>query len=246
MKARLLHVVLGDPYSNLALEETLFRMMDQPVLRVWENQKSVVIGRAQKAEFETDVGYCKKSGIPVVRRMSGGGAVYHGPGNINWSFFVPAGAGPLGREKGAKRVFETFAGVVVAALARSGVASEFSPPNSIVGGDGKVCGMAAYVSRRGVLCHGTLLVNADLDEVRRLTRPSVATIERRYTRSRFAEVANCGADGGRLAEALGETSGYDLEESELTDGEGRGLATLLPRYQSERWNLGDPFELDDV
>ena len=203
MKARLLRTMLEDPYANVALEEALFGEIGGAVVRLWENQESVVLGAGQLAAHETDMAYCEAEGIPVVRRMSAGGAVYNGPGNLNWSFFVRRGDGPVGRGEGPRRVFEAFAGVVARALEGCGVEAEFRPPNSLATVDGKVSGMAAYVSREAVLCHGTLLMSADLELVRRLTRPSEAKLERRYPRSNFVEVANCGAGAGQFAERLG-------------------------------------------
>ncbi len=195
MFGRLLEVTLGDPFSNLALEEVLFMGLRVPTIRVWSNQRSVIIGRAQLARFETDVEYCRGRSIPIVRRFTAGGAVYNGPGNLNWSFFVPRKADVTGAGLGdANRVFASFAAHVVTALRACDVDCEFKPPNSIVGKHGKISGMAAYISRGGVLCHGTLLVDADLEEVEKLTRPDARELMRRYPRSRIAPVSNCGVE----------------------------------------------------
>jgi len=238
VKGRLLETVLEDPYSNVALEEALFAEMNQPVLRVWENKRAVVIGRAQKAELETDLSYCIGHSIPVVRRITGGGAVYHGPGNLNWSFFVPRQEG-VGLD--AKGVFASFAGILVRALAGCGLDCRFVAPNSVADARGKVSGMAAFLSREGILCHGTLLVSADLDEVERLTKPRPVTVERRYTRSRFVPVSNCGVNRESFVEQLAAASGYQLGRDELTEEERHRTDTLLEKYRNDRWNLGDPF-----
>jgi lipoate-protein ligase A len=247
MKWRLLEAELEDPYSNVALEEAIYRELWIPTLRVWENQRSVVIGRAQLAEFETDLRYCRRNSVPVVRRFTAGGSVYHGPGNINWSFFVPGkdGGGPWGTGD-AKLVFSTFAGFVREALERCGVECEFRPPNSIAAEEGKICGMAAYMSKTGVLCHGTLLSGADLAEVEKLTRPSRTRLGRKYPRSKYVKVANCGVGRGDFVRELAEASGYDLVPGRLTGGEKSRCKALAGLYSSEKWNLGDPFELDDL
>ena len=243
MRGRLIETTLGDPVSNVALEEALFLEMELPVLRVWENQRAVVIGRAQVAEFETDLEYCRDHGIPVVRRFTGGGAVYHGPGNFNWSFFIPGGRWAVADAKG---VFASFAASVVGALRECGVEGEFVPPNSVAVLGGKVSGMAAYISKRGVLCHGTLLASADLREVQRLTTPREGHPGRRYARSRNVPVTNCGVDRDRFVDALVRSSGGDFEAGVLTQAEETRLVSLLRRYGNERWNLGDPFGLDDL
>ncbi|MBI3840916.1 MAG: lipoate--protein ligase family protein [Thaumarchaeota archaeon] len=242
MRGRLLELSLGDPYSNLALEEAIFESVEAPTLRIWDNQRSVVIGRAQLAEHETDLDYCRRNSVPVVRRMTAGGAVYNGPGNLNWSFFFPRDLVPGGGPAlGAKRVFSSFAGMVVETLRRCGAECEFVAPNSIVDGRGKVSGMAAYLSRKKVLCHGTLLFGADLEEVQRLTRPSPARIEKRYPRSRFTEVSNCRVGREDFVREMARAGGFEFEPGGLSRAEEEASRGLLARYRSEEWNLGDPF-----
>lgn len=240
MKGKLLDLVLEDPYSNIALEEELFMDAKVPTLRVWENQKSVVIGRAQLAKYETDLEYCRSRSIPVVRRMSAGGAVFNGPGNLNWSFFVPRNGGspwPLGD---AKSVFNSFAATVNEALRKCGVRSEFVPPNTLVDDGGKICGMAAYLSKGTVLCHGTLLIDADLQEVQKLTRPSATKIGGRYPRSKFAKVSNCGVKRSDfISELAGSWAGFETEE--WTPADKKTWSRLVEKYRSVVWNLGDPF-----
>jgi lipoate-protein ligase A len=241
---RLLQTELEDPYANVALEEAIYRELRTPTLRVWENQKCVVIGRAQLAEFETDLAYCRQHSIPVVRRFTAGGAVYHGPGNLNWSFFSPRTDGRKGKDP--RHVFASFAEKVTNALTRCGVRSEFILPNSIASEGGKICGMAAYISKDRVLCHGTLLVETDLVELDRVTTPRDNRIHRRYTRSKSVKVANCGVRRKEFVRELVTASGEKYRPGPLTHGERESCQELLRRYRSERWNLGDPFELDDL
>lgn len=245
MKGRLLDLTLEGPYENLAFEEALLRKAEVPTLRIWENQESVVIGRAQLARFETDIDYCKGHAIPVVRRVTAGGAVYNGHGNLNWTFFIPAGDEPgwLRRASGATGVFASFASVLVDSLTACGVECRFERPNRIVCAQGKISGMAAYVSRNAVLCHGTLLVRADLAEVQRLTRPKEEALLGRYPRSMFTAVANCSVEKERFVARLSETL-PGFEPGERTTAEGELCSSLLPKYRSDDWNLGDPFELD--
>ena len=248
MGGRYLEVTLSDPFSNVALEEVLFDGLRVPTLRVWGNQPSVIIGRAQLARFETDLEMCQKDKIPVVRRFTAGGAVYNGPGNLNWSFYVPRSSdGPGTGLFSANRVFATFAQKVVTALAACGVQSEFRAPNGIFSHGGKVSGMAAYISRRAVLCHGTLLLDADLGEVRRLTSPSAEVLLPRYPRSRDGPVANCGVRSDHFARCLFDASGFDLSADHLSAAEEEAATGLgSSKYADERWNLGDPFALDDL
>jgi len=243
LRGRLLDLTLRDPYSNVALEEALFRRLEAPVLRIWDNQKSVVIGRAQLAELETDLHLCNRKGVLVVRRFTAGGAVYHGPGNVNWSFLQPRPKRDgEGRVFDARDVFLRFAAAVVRALADCGVDCFFEPPNSIVTAEGKISGIAAYLSSVGEICHGTLLVDADLEEVGALTRPSAARAESRYPRSRDVKVTNCGVDRSRFVEALAARGPSDYVPGALTEEERAETTRLVAeRYGRDEWNLGDPF-----
>jgi len=237
-----------DARANFALEEALFLKNRGLLLRVWENQESVIIGRAQLAQFETDLPYCEAEGIPVVRRFTAGGAVYNGPGNLNWSVFVAKGVeeGKVRYLRGPMEIFRTASVPVVSALAAMGVKARLEPPNSIVNDRGKISGMAAYVSKDGFLCHGTLLVDADLDRVKRLTTPSPQPLERRYTRSRDVRTANTkvGADSfiRTFVSKLGDVAGMHLDDSGPDDEETALAEELLAsKYSKDSWNLGDPF-----
>lgn len=234
-------------YENLAMEEAILETNEGLVVRVWDNEKSVIIGRAQLARYETDLEYCEAKGIPVVRRMTAGGAVYHGPGNLNWSLFVGREfeAGQIRYVWDVHRIFRMAASLINNAVGGCGVRTWLEEPNRIVSADGKVGGMAAYISKDGLLCHGTLLLNADLDEANRLTRPSVIELDRRYTRSSFTRVANTKIDPSSFKESLLATVereiGREPEVGGPTRGEIEMTQTLLQRYREPRWNLGDPF-----
>jgi lipoate-protein ligase A len=248
LRARFLDLTLGDPYSNLAAEEAIFRLARIPSFRVWDNQRSVIIGRAQKAEIETDVGYCRENGIPIVRRFTAGGAVYNGPGNLNWSFFAPA-LQTIGGESGRIRytsdaggVFASFASIVVEALAACSVPTRFAPPNRIENPEGrKVSGMAAYISKDGVVCHGTLLLNADLDEATRVSTPSRLVVERKYPRSNFTKIANTGAERDVFVRSILLVAELEWRREGMTEEEAELTRELRKKYARSDWNLGDPF-----
>jgi lipoate---protein ligase len=241
-----------DPAANLALEEALFLRNEGFIVRVWENRECVIVGRAQLASFETDVGYCKAHGIPVVRRFTAGGTVYNGPGNLNWSVFVARGlgSGSLRYESSPHAIFRSASRPLLLALASSGVEAWLDPPNRILTREGKISGMAAYVSRKGFLCHGTLLVGADLARVKALTTPSPQALERRYTRSRDVKTANAPLDVDSFIHTFVRTLADETKlalERGSPDEEERALAgeLLATRYGYEGWNLGDPFAWDD-
>ena len=248
MQGRFLSASCEDPYADFALEEALFRGVKSLTARVWRNSLSVIIGRAQLARLETDLAYCTKKGIPVVRRFTAGGAVYNGPGNINWSVFIPAGfdGNGLAFEPDPRGVFRFASSVVVRALRECGTESRFEPPNRVVNEEGKICGMAAYISNSGLLCHGTLLASADLEEVDRLTTPLREVAENRYVRSNPAKMANTWVTyetfQREMRAALEESGGCRLETGQPSTGE-MEMADMLhtEKYGRAEWNLGDPF-----
>jgi lipoate-protein ligase A len=105
--------------------------------------------------------------------------------------------------------------------------------------------MAAYLSREGLICHGTLLLAAELDEVTRLTRPVDLVVEGKYPRSSFVRVANAGIDRQAFVQNLREAAGLECEADRMTEEEMDMAQRLRKRYRSREWNLGDPFALDD-
>jgi lipoate-protein ligase A len=244
-----------DAYTNLALEEAIFvnNGRDSLTLRIWKNERSIVIGRAQIARFETDVDYCLAEGIPVVRRFTGGGAVYNGPGNLNWSISVGRefSAGDIKYAWDIREVFRVSASLVTAAIQMCGRDVRFDEPaNRIISPEGKVSGMAAYLSKDGMFCHGTLLLDADLAEAAKLTEPAEIELERRYARSNPMRVANIGVEPGRFVDSLSavvsEEAGAALDAREPTDQELGMVQTILPRYRDVSWNLGDPFTVPSL
>lgn len=236
------------PAINLAMEEALFLRNRGLLLRVWENDESVILGRAQLANFETDVALCEREGIPIVRRFTAGGTVYHGPGNLNWSLFVARGieSGLLRYVSSPHEVFRVASRPVISALTQCGIAAWLEPPNRIFTAEGKISGMAAYVSKDGSLCHGTLLTGADLSRVKALTTPAPQKIQRRYTRSHDVKTANVKLDVDSfirtLVRAVADESGLAMKESTPDTGELELARELLAsRYARDEWNLGDPF-----
>ena len=123
MESRLILDGAEGTQANLALEEALLRGNDGLLLRLWGNERSVIIGRAQLARFETDVERCAREEIPIVRRVTAGGAIYNGSGNINWSLFVGREfkGGGIRYTWGVREVFRMAADVVVEAAAACGV-----------------------------------------------------------------------------------------------------------------------------
>jgi len=147
-----------DPAFNLALEEHLYRSVDEGhpgYFLLWRNAPSIIVGRFQNTAQEVNRSFVEERGINVVRRISGGGAVYHDLGNVNYSFIVP-------NDEGAPFDFARHARPVIDALAKLGVAAESGGRNDLVIDGRKFSGSAQHMDRRRLLHHGTLLFDSDL------------------------------------------------------------------------------------
>lgn len=175
---------ITDPRRNLALEEYLLRYIDEeePLLLFYINEPSVIIGRNQNTIEEIDPDYIAAHNIHVVRRLSGGGAVYHDLGNLNFSF-VTNGKDDLHN-------FAKFIEPVVACLRSMDVAAELRGRSDIFVEGRKISGNAQYATSRRMFSHGTLLFDTDLGEMLRAINPRRATIESKAVHSVRSVVAN--------------------------------------------------------
>ena len=150
-----------DPRINLAIETFLLREMplDESILLFYINEPSIIIGRNQNTIEEINKDYVEEKGIHVVRRLSGGGAVYHDQGNLNFSFIMP--------DDGSS--FRDFAKVtqpIIDALHAMGVAgAELKGRNDLVIGDKKFSGNAMYATNGRMFAHGTIMFDSDVNEV---------------------------------------------------------------------------------
>ena len=148
-----------DPAYNLAFEEyVLHNRTSGSYLILWQNRSSVIVGRNQNAEAEINRSFVEQHGIRVVRRNTGGGAVYHDLGNLNYSFITDAGA-PENRSA------DRFTVPVVRTLRALGLDAEASGRNDILVSGRKVSGTAQQLLRGRILHHGTLLFDSDADMI---------------------------------------------------------------------------------
>ncbi len=168
-----------DPLENLRRERDYLVKPAPPLLRLWRNTDCVVLGRFLKAEEEVVMEEADRLGVPILKRTSGGGAVFHDLGNINYSIYLDE------RELPTLRIGESMVLLslpVIRLLQMLDIPWEWRPPNGIFVGGGKMSGSAQARTRGRVLHHGTLLVETDLDKLGRLLKPG--------GRSRIAPVIN--------------------------------------------------------
>ena len=176
---------ITDPRINLAIEETLLRSgpPEEDILLFYINGPSIIIGRHQNAIEEINQAYVDEHHIHVVRRLSGGGAVYHDLGNLNYSLILRNG-----KEEGLN--FKKFTAPVVRALQQMGAPAEMSGRNDILVDGYKVSGNAIYSTREGLVCHGTLLYDTDLTQLSHALNVKQAKIESKGIKSVRSRVTN--------------------------------------------------------
>ena len=170
------------PYYNLALERSLFDFVDEDtvILYLWQNSHTIVIGKNQNAYAECKVDEFIGAGGTLARRPSGGGAVYHDLGNLNFSIIC--------KESIAKE--HTYQRIVKQALGYFGIVSEFNGRNDLTVNDKKFSGNAFYV-KDDVMCqHGTILINSDFKELSKYLTPDISKLERNHVKSVESRVVN--------------------------------------------------------
>ena len=253
---RLLDVSLSPPEQNLALEEAVLRTVGSRLapgtVRFWKNQNVVVIGRHQDPDLEINAVATRKYGTVVVRRFTGGGAVYHDDGNLNWSISLRDDH-PLVRPWGLNllRLYQILSAGVTEGLKSMGVPSCFVPPGDIQIGGRKVSGTAAARKWGAVFLHGTLLVCSRIPLIEEiLDSTEVARPETKAIRSvRKPMVSLTEALGRRVSTADAKfylASGFEqafdirLVPGELTPMERSCLSLPLSRTNRDASFAGVP------
>ena len=240
-----------DPYFNLAAEEYLLMNADCDVFMLWRNSPSVIVGKNQNAWAEVNVDYVKDNGIPVVRRLTGGGAVFHDLENVNFSFITKA-------SEGTKLNFEKFTRPIIDALSSFGVEASLDGRNDIVADGAKISGNAECVvtNTRGekvMLHHGTLLFNSDITKLAAALRADPEKMKSRGIKSVSSRVKNIRAldsyrgpgDVGDFMEALFTAVSRGNGAEDLTEAEISGVEELKrTKYSLWEWNYGSSPEFE--
>ena len=231
-----------NPHFNLALEEYLVTAPEitNDVVVLWQNEPTVVIGRNQNAELQINRSFLQERSIHLARRMSGGGAVYHDLGNLNFTV-IKRGARHLHND------FSFFTEPVVACLAGFGVTAEFSGRNDITVDGKKFSGNAQYRHGDTLLHHGTILYESDLTVLagalvpkKRLEVPGVQSVASRVTNLSEYVSAPIGEFTEALATALTSFSASPVETRTLSGAERRAVQLLADtKYATDRWRWGE-------
>jgi len=175
----------NDPFLNLAIEEYLTKneKKDQ-ILFLYQNSPSVIIGKNQNPYTEVGIEYIKEHDIKLVRRLSGGGAVYHDLGNLNYGFIMPGDANNLYK-------FKEYSQPIVDVLNNEfGLGVEFSGRNDLIIDGRKISGSAQYIANNTLLHHGTLLYDVDFTNVSQILLPNQDKLKSKGVKSVHSRVIN--------------------------------------------------------
>lgn len=234
---------ITDPRINLAIEEYALKNLDinETYLLFYINEPSIIIGKNQNTIEEINTEYVDKNGIHVVRRLSGGGAVYHDLGNLNFSFIT--------KDDGESfHNFRKFTEPVVNALRKLGVNAELSGRNDLLAEGRKISGNAQFSTRGRMFSHGTLLFDSEIESVVSALNVKKDKIESKGIKSIRSRVAN-------ISEFLSEKVTIeefrslllknifdgldDIPEYVLTEQDWKNIHELSKeRYQNWAWNYG--------
>ena len=231
-----------DPYENLAAEEVAFTALDpsESYLMLWQNDNTIVVGKFQNTAEEIDQEYVDAHGIRVARRLSGGGAVYHDAGNLNYTLIVD-------RKQFEDFNFRIFVEPVVRTLARFGVQAECNGRNDVTIGGKKFSGSSQYAKGERLLHHGCIMLDSDLSVVSRALNVNRAKIESKGIKSVSSRVTTVNANAPRpismaaFKAALTEEifAGAPVRRHAFTERERAQIETLRrEKYSTWDWNYG--------
>ncbi len=234
---------ITDPRINLAIEEYCLKNLniDETYLLFYINEPSIIIGKNQNTIEEINTDYVEGNGIHVVRRLSGGGAVYHDLGNLNFSFIT--------KDDGESfHNFKKFTDPVVEALRELGVQAELSGRNDIVVEGRKISGNAQFSTKGRMFSHGTLMLDSEIDHVVSALKVRKDKIESKGIKSIRSRVANISEfltekvsmeefRSLLLEKIFGGTE--NVSEYVLTEKDWKNIHELSKsRYQNWDWNYG--------
>jgi lipoate-protein ligase A len=230
-----------DPFFNIAAEEFLLKNFDADCFMLWVNQPSVIVGKHQNTLAEIDFFYALKQNIPVIRRISGGGTVFHDPGNLNFSFISKG-------EPGKLVDFRRFTDPIIYFLNELGVPARFEGKNDLRVNGLKISGNAEHVYKNKTLHHGTLLFSSQLDNLKNVltSRPESFTDRAvQSVRSRVANIREFLQEKMDINEFKMRLTAYILKKSagsvirDLNHEEIRGINELVKnKYKTWKWNYG--------
>ena len=241
-----LKIYIGDSqdvYENLAVEKLLLDSVedDSLILYLWQNENTVVIGKNQNAWAECKTDVIKADNVKIARRLSGGGAVFHDRGNLNFTFITSSKNYDLLKQMS----------VIKKACAMAGIKTEFSGRNDILANGKKFSGNAFYNSKGNSYHHGTILISADMDKLGKYLTPSKSKLQSKGVKSVESRVVNLSelcpelnVQKMRENMILAAQQTYELDAIEMLKIEGAERENLAKLYSSWDYIYGTAIPSD--
>ncbi len=245
---RLIDMRIEDAYTQMAIDEALAyarRRGEMNTVRLYRwNPSAVSVGYFQSVRDEVDLEACRRLGVDVIRRITGGGAVFHDyEGEITYSLVAPDDDPKIPRDILAS--YQLICGCVINGLRALGLDAEFKPVNDIVVGARKISGNAQTRRYGAVLQHGTVLVDLDVRKMFTVLKVSETKISDKMIKAVEERVTNIRRELGRdvsfdevrgaLIKGFEETLDISLEPGELTAYEEELMRKFREKYRSREW-----------
>ena len=237
---KVLYIKNTDPYRNLAAEEYFLKQRDDDFFLLWQNAPCIVVGRNQNTYSQINEDYVRAHRLPVVRRLTGGGAVYHDLGNVNYTVIRSGASDSFGD-------YSLFCEPVLDALHKLGVPAELSGRNDVVADGKKICGNAQTMWHGRMLHHGCILFSADVGNLSEALRVNPLKIKTKGIDSVRSRVANLSSflsspmTAGEFITRLYNSALADGEPYEMTAGDFASIEKLCDeKYSTFDWNYGYP------
>lgn len=229
-------VLSTNPYFNLAWEEYIFKHIefDEDIFLIWQNETSLTLGRNQNIYEEINLYHTYNFMIPVVRRSSGGGTVFHDLGNINYSLIT--------KKTNLRSNYEVATKGLVECLHSLGIPAYFSPKTDIKVEGFKVSGNAQAIFKDRLLHHGTLLFNADINLLQKALKPKDESIQSKGIKSNRTQVINLSQYTNLTLDAFKNylMTYFNLEVHTLTSQDLMHIDELMhDKYIKDHWNYGE-------
>jgi lipoate---protein ligase len=236
----LINLETRDPFFNLALEEVLLKRRKADYLVLYINDPSVIIGKHQAAHREVNTKFVTENMIPVIRRISGGGTVFHDKGNLNFTFITQS-------EEGKQVDFRKYTRPVINFLVSLGIEAKFEGKSDIQVDGLKISGNAEHVHRNRVLHHGTLLFNSSIYMLKNSIRKDKSCYSTRAVDSNPSSVMNLNeklkgfSDIDEFCKAMmhhfsGNISDIEVSDISPLDAE-EAMSLTDTRYRRWEWNF---------
>lgn len=238
----IIHRPQTNPYFNIAAEEYILKHMQEDCFMLWRNEASVIVGKHQNTLAEIDLEYVQKNEIPVIRRLSGGGAVFHDLGNICFTFVQQTQGGKIPD-------FKNFTQPILSFLRSLGVNAIFQGRNDLTIEGKKFSGNADCVYKDRILHHGTLLFSSHIEDMSRCLQTNSVKFDDKAVksvRSRITNIREHLKEPMSVVDFIQALEKYIVEQypqttvSDFSPSQVRDIENLMQeKYNTWEWNFGN-------